>query len=144
MNRPDNPRFPHNCVIWRQTAVSPLDDEYTGYDPLADDEAADDNQDVSGETSDIPDNPDVSSVIYEGSCRAYDKNTTSDRGEVITSYRGLALPLTREDWQALGVVPMEGDFIKVDRGGYVEYGHVVDKNPSNFGGTHVLWRFVRN
>ena len=83
-------------------------------------------------------------VVYEGECRAYDKNTTSDRGEVITSNRGLALPLTRDDWQSLGVVPQEGDYLEVDRGGNKELGLVIDKNPANFGGTHLVWRYGRN
>lgn len=83
-------------------------------------------------------------IIYEGICRSFEKHTTSDRGEVITSYRGLALPLTQDDWTRLGVVPEEGDEIAVDRGAYREYGHVVDKNPANFHGTHLTWRYGRN
>jgi hypothetical protein len=83
-------------------------------------------------------------IVYQGPCRAYDKHTTSDRGEVITSFRGLSLPLNRDDWAARGVIPMEGDEIRVNRGGYEEYGRVIDKNPANFHGTHIVWRYGRN
>jgi len=141
--RPNNPRFPHTCVIWRQKVENPLDDEDLDYDPLADDEEVIPSFDSSDETHEEQQQSDKV-IVYKGKCRAYDKNTTSDRGEIITSYRGLALPLTREDWQNLGIVPMEGDEIEVDRGGYKEYGRVVDKNPGNFGGTHLIWRYGRN
>ena len=114
---------------------------------------ADDGENISVETS-VQDAEDAveeeesgksdSIIIYEGECRSYEKHTTSDRGEVITSYRGLALPLTQDDWNRLGIVPEEGDEIAVDRGAYREYGHVVDKNPANFHGTHLTWRYGRN
>lgn len=113
MSRPDNPRFPHHCTITRASEHDPLQDE---------------GDEV---------------VIYDGECRAYDKNTTTDKGDVITSYRGLSLPIDREGWQELGVVPKEGDAIVVDRGGYKEYGRVIDKNPANFRGTHLVWKYGR-
>lgn len=111
--RPDNPRFPHTCRI-----VRPIDE-----DPMVDE---------SEET-----------VIYEGACRAYDKNTTSDKGDVVVSYRGLALPIDRVGWIGLGVVPREGDQVIVDRGSHPEYGRVIDVNPANFGGTHLVWKYGR-
>ena len=114
MSEVKNPRFPHSCRITRPAKHNPLSDE----------------EEVI--------------VIYEGACRAYDKNTTSDKGEVITSYRGLALPLTREDWVREGVVPLEGDSLEIDRGCNTEYGIVIDKNPGNFGGTHLVWKYGRN
>ena len=101
------------------------------------DEVVDSSEQETPEESEV-------TVIYKGICRAYDKNTTSDKGDVITSYRGLALPVTREGWLRLGVVPKEGDRIVVERGGNDEYGIVIDKNPSNFGGTHLVWRYGRN
>ena len=139
---PNNPRFPHTCVIWRQIVENPLVDEDIAFDPLADEDVVEPSQ----EETDEPKEEDLVKkvIVYQGTCRAYDKNTTSDRGEIITSYRGLALPITREGWQELGVVPMEGDELEVDRGGYKEYGRVVDKNPANFGGTHLVWRYGRN
>lgn len=112
--RPQNPRFPHTCVITR-----PQDD-----DPMVD------------ETEEV--------VIYEGKCRAYDKNTTSDKGDVLNSQRGLALPLDREGWIALGTVPREGDKVMVDRGTHKEFGRVIDVNAANFRGTHIIWRYDRN
>ena len=115
MTRPDNPRFPHYCKITRPEAHDPLKDE--------------------SEDGEI--------VVYEGKCRAYDKNTVSDKGDVITSNRGLAVPVTREGWVALGIAPKEGDRVYVDRGSFTEYGTVVDKNPANFGGTHILWKYDR-
>jgi len=111
--RPENPRFPHNCTIKRAVGEDPMQDE----------------------TEDV--------VIYEGECRAYEKNTTSDKGEVVTSYRGLALPIDREGWEELGKVPREGDMVVVDRGTHTENGRVLDVNPGNFGGTHLVWRYGR-
>lgn len=113
MSRPYNPRFPHSCRITRVVNAGPMVDD--------------------GDTL----------LVYEGCCRVYDKNTTSDRGEVITSNRGLSIPLTRDDWQRLGIVPLEGDYLSIDRGGYVESGIVIDKNPGNFGGTHLVWNYDR-
>lgn len=153
MSRPENPRFPHTCRIVRIPDPGPMEDQ-TSETPIEDDPMADDEEldstETPGEqtqeelTQEPTDDEPTEIVIYEGVCRAYDKHTTSDKGEVITSYRGLAIPLTREDWEALGVVPLEGDKIVVDRGGYEEYGIVIDKNPSNFGGTHLIWRYGRN
>lgn len=126
---------------------SPLDDEDISVplndDPLSEEELTVESID-SGEEITESQTKAEKIVIYDGECRAYDKHTTSDRGDVITSYRGLAIPMTRKDWEELGVVPMEGDEIRVDRGGYHEYGRVVDKNPGNFGGTHLVWRYGRN
>lgn len=112
--RPDNPRFPHTCRIVRFTDDDPMVDE-------------------SEET-----------VVYAGNCRAYDKNTVSGSGEVISSHRGLSLPIDREGWNRLGVVPREGDMVEVVRGIYKECGRVVDVNPGNFGGTHLVWKYGRN
>lgn len=165
---PENPRYPHTCRILRVRETPPMEDQPFGYSidedtsPLEDSlnqsdvvEPADDDvptQDEEpqpptedgGEDEGEPDPEADFTLIYEGECRAYDKHTTSDKGELITSYRGLALPMTREDWTKLGVFPLEGDRIIVDRGGYVEYGQVVDKNPANFGGTHLVWKYGRN
>lgn len=113
MSRPENPRFPHACTITRVISNGPL---------------VDDGEEL---------------LVYEGPCRVYDKNTTSDKGEVITSNRGLSLPLARQDWQALGLFPHEGDVVIVDRGGYEERGIVIDVNPANFRGTHIIWNYDR-
>lgn len=142
-----NPRFPHWCRILRKTVENPLEDEedFTplyndGYDPLASDVVS------SSSSSEEVISTQQAAVIYEGACRSYEKHTTSDRGEVITSYRGLALPLTQDDWNALGKTPQEGDEIAVDRGSYKEYGRVIDKNPAtaSYAGTHLIWRYGRN
>ena len=109
----NNPRFPHTCVITRPTHF--------------DDPMSDENVDV---------------VLYEGSCRGYSKLTTSASGEVISSYRGLALPLKRDEW-VKDTIPQEGDRIVLDKGSYKEYGEVIDRMPGNLG-THLLWRYVRN
>ena len=109
-----NPRFPHTCRIVRVIYDDPSVDE--------------------GEES----------VIYEGECRDYEKNTVSDKGEIINSYRGLALPIDRDGWIALGTVPQEGDEVVVDRGSHIERGRVVDVNPANFGGTHLIWKYGRS
>lgn len=114
MERPNNPRFPHTCIITRAVDGGAMVDE--------------------SETT----------TVYSGACRAYEKNTTSDRGEIITSMRGLSIPVTLTDWEVRGDCPREGDYVEVTRGGYVEYGTVVDKNPANFGGTHLIWRYGRD
>ena len=69
-------------------------------------------------------------------------NPISDNGDVIASYRTLALPLKQDEWTE-ETIPLEGDRIELQRYGYVEYGLVIDKRPSNLG-THVLWKYVRN
>lgn len=127
MSRPNNPRYPHTCKILRVSATNAMTDEPDIYDQL-ESEAPMENV----------------TVVYDGACRAYSKQQTSDKGEVVTSYHGLALPLTRDDWEKLGCVPLEGDLVVVNRGGYKEYGVVIDKNPANFGGTHLIWRYGRN
>lgn len=124
--RVDNPRFPHKCRILRKTATGPLDDE----------------SDFTPWGADIEDGN--ITIIYEGLCRTFDKHTTSDSGDVITSFRGLSLPLTKKEWGKLGVIPREGDEVAVDRGMRVEYGRVADVNVANFHGTHLVWRYGRN
>lgn len=114
MSTIDNPRFPHTCKITRVGENNPL----------------------SSEEEEV--------VVYEGVCRVYDKHTTSDRGEVITSYRGLAIPVDRNGWIERGIAPQEDDYISIDREPMVEDGKVIDVNPANFGGTHITWRYGRS
>lgn len=108
------------------------------YDPMADDPTDEPEQ---GETP-LDASYTEPVIIYEGACRAYNKYATSDKGEVVTSNRGLALPITKDGW-TLDTVPREGDRVVVDRGGYEEYGTVIDKEPANFGGTHLIWKYGR-
>ena len=112
-----NNRFPHWCRIIRKESETPMDDQDEG------------------------------TVIYEGECRSYKINTTSDKGDIITSQRGLALPLNQDGWDARGVVPKESDEVVVVHGEtHKEYGTVIDKNVANasFAGTHLVWRYGRN
>ena len=153
-----NPRFPHWCRITRKTVDNPLEDEggfvpiEEEYDPLGGDENEninDEQQRNATEDTEAEENTDEGvqvEVIYEGECRSYEKNTTSDRGEIITSFRGLSLPVNQDYWTNLGFAPQEGDEVAVDRGAYKEYGRVVDKNPAtaSFAGTHIVWRYGRN
>lgn len=118
----------------------PIEDSSEQPDGSDGSDGSDDGSDGSDDGSDDG----QSVVIYEGVCRSYAKNTTSDKGEVIVSYRGLALPLTQDDWDALGFAPQEGDEIAVNRGAYIEYGRVIDLEPANFGGTHLTWKYGRN
>lgn len=113
ITRPHNERFPHSCKITRLIEDDPMEDE--GKEVL----------------------------IYEGTCRAYEKNTTTDKGEVLASYRGLSIPVDREGWLKMGVVPLEGDTVVVDRGTHKENGRVIDVNPANFRGTHLIWKYGR-
>ena len=170
-----NPRYPHWCRIIRKTNDDPLEDEEDfspldsdvnasvvsatdddDYDPLGSDDnttVTDNEQQQAEEPANEPaaDKELVvdsqTTVIYEGECRSYKINTTSDKGEIITSERGLALPLNQDGWDALGVVPKEGDEIIVVHGTtHKEYGKVIDKNVANasFAGTHLTWRYGRN
>jgi len=168
-----NPRYPHWCRIIRKTSDDPLEDEEDfspldsdgnsgssetqndDYDPMGsdDDTPVNDNEQQTSssseetETQEEPVEGTQTTVIYEGECRSYKINTTSDKGEVITSQRGLALPLNQDGWDELGVVPMEGDEIVVVHGTtFKEYGRVIDKNvaTASFAGTHLVWRYGRN
>ena len=107
-----NPRFPHHCTITRPGASDPSKDE--------------------GE----------SIVIYDGICRSYDVQTTSDKGDVVVSNRKLALPQKQDEWTE-ETIPQEGDVIVVNKFGFTEEGIVVDRMPGNLG-THLLWKYGRN
>lgn len=110
-----NPRFPHHCTISR---------------------IVDDGDPMTDETESV--------VIYDGECRSFDVQTTTEKGEVLTSTRKLSLPVKQGEWGgASRPIPQEGDSVVVDKGSYTEYGVVIDKMPSNLG-THILWRYGRN
>lgn len=115
------------------------------YDPMADDPLADETDETDGESLDGETAENTTqgvTVVYEGVCRSDNRDTISDNGEVIASYRTLALPLKQDEWTE-ETIPMEGDKIELQRFGYKEYGLVIDKRPSNLG-THILWKYVRN
>ena len=115
------------------------------YDPMADDPLADETDETDGESLDGETAENTTqgvTVVYEGVCRSDNRDTISDNGEVIASYRTLALPLKQDEWSE-ETIPMEGDKIELQRFGYKEYGLVIDKRPSNLG-THILWKYVRN
>lgn len=135
MARVNNPRFPHHCRIIRYPATSPMEDQGNVNDPMSDEESG------------LPDSNDepISSavkVLYEGICRSDNRDTISDNGDVIASYRTLSLPLKQQEWTE-ETIPQEGDKIELQRFGYKEYGMVIDRRPSNLG-THILWKYVRN
>lgn len=136
----DNPRFPHYCRILRYSATEPMEDQHnvSDYDPMADEPLAG----KDGGDTERTNLPDGVTVIYDGECRSDNRDTISDNGEVIASYRTLALPLTQDEWTE-ETIPLEGDKIELQRFGYKEYGEVIDKRPSNLG-THILWKYVRN
>ena len=150
MNRINNPRFPYRCRILRYAATEPMEDQanVSDYDPMADDPMSDDETAIPSqptEEEEGAENTETTSkvtIIYEGECRSDNRDTISDNGEVIASYRTLALPLKQDEWTEENI-PMEGDKIELQRFGYKEYGLVIDKRPSNLG-THILWKYVRN
>lgn len=147
MTKINNPRFPHRCRILRYAATEPMEDQanVSDYDPMADDPMADETEDTQGESLDGEPAEHTTqgvTVVYEGVCRSDNRDTISDNGEVIASYRTLALPLKQDEWTE-ETIPMEGDKIELQRFGYKEYGLVIDKRPSNLG-THILWKYVRN
>lgn len=144
-----NPRFPHHCRILRYAATEPMQDQSNVYDPMADDdpmsdELTEENDNADPEEGDTEKTelPEGVTVIYDGICRSDNRDTISDNGEVIASYRTLALPLKQDEWTEENI-PLEGDKIELQRFGYKEYGMVIDKRPSNLG-THILWKYVRN
>jgi hypothetical protein len=106
----ENPRFPHTVTIRRTIPGDPF----------------------GGSSTDT--------IIYGGACRSYTRQTTNDRGEVLTSSRTLAIPVRRGEWVTM---PEEGDYIEVTIGSIIEYGRVIDKLPNNFG-TDVVWKYGRN
>lgn len=108
-----NPRFPHTCKITRKTNDDPMSSD--------------------GEAE----------VIYEGVCRGYLKNTTSAEGEVITTNRGLSLPIAKGGWSE-DTVPQEGDEVEVGYGSYKEHGQIIDRMAANFHGTHLIWNHVKD
>jgi len=119
--------------------------DVSDYDPLADAPLADETNETQGESLNgetVEHSTQGVSVVYEGICRSDNRDTLSDKGEVITSYRTLSLPLKQDEWPE-ETMPMEGDKIELQRSGYKEYGLVIDKRPCNLG-THILWRYVRN
>lgn len=147
MTKIDNPRFPHRCRILRYAKTEPMEDQanVSDYDPMADDPMADETEGTNDETScgETAEKENQGyTVVYEGVCRSDNRDTISDNGEVIASYRTLALPLKQDEWTE-ETIPMEGDKIELQRFGYKEYGLVIDKRPSNLG-THILWKYVRN
>lgn len=126
MARSYNPRFPHYCRIIRYSVTDALEDQ-GNVNPMVDDSSA--------EESSV-------SVIYAGICRSDNRDTISDNGDVIASYRTLSLPTKQQEWTE-ETIPQEGDKIELERFGYNEYGLVIDRRPSNLG-THILWKYVRN
>ena len=118
----DNPEFPHTCRIIRYRSDSPMQDE-----PLF----GEAEEDAGTET-----------VIYEGPCRGFNRDTVADNGDVNTSYRMLSLPVKQQQWTE-ETIPLEGDKIELRKFGHTEYGRVVDKRPGNLG-THIMWKYVRN
>lgn len=156
-----NPRFPHWCRIIRKTTDDPMEDEEDfsllhseeEYDPMGGDDTDEGVATGTGEQNDDslsaqdPVGGSQTTVIYEGECRSYKINTTSDKGDIITSQRGLALPLNQDGWDARGLVPLEGDEVIVVHGSsFQEYGRIVDKSvaTASYAGTHLIWRYGRN
>ena len=134
MSKVNNPRFPHFCRIVRYGETEPLEDQADMFgDPMSDDDGLSGGENIPSEKI---------KVLYEGKCRSDNRDTISDNGDVIASYRTLALPLKQDEWTE-ETIPQEGDKIELQRFGYKEYGLVIDRRPSNLG-THLLWKYVRN
>ena len=134
-----NPRYSHTCVIYRSCVTGPMEDSepLSTNDPMEDDFGS---GETTGEES-VQEKP-KNKVIYKGKCRSYNRDTVSDNGDVISSYRGLALPVEQDEWTE-DTIPLEGDSIIVYRKGFKECGVVTDKRPGNLG-THLIWKYARN
>lgn len=145
MARVNNPRFPHTCRILRRPESEPMTDQpgTVTDDPMTDDPMADEEeQEVEQQNQEQQEPSSEVVVLYEGVCRGYNRDTTSDNGDVNASYRNLALPLKQDEWTEQNI-PREGDKIELHKFGYTEYGQIIDIRPSNLG-THILWKYVRN
>ena len=114
----NNPRYPHSCKITRAINDDAMSDEMFNQADLSE------------------------SVIYEGQCRSFNRDTVSDNGDVVTSYRKLALPQKQDEWTEDTIIKA-GDRVEVQKFGYIEYGIVIDIYPSNLG-THIIWKYARN
>lgn len=134
-----NPRFSHTCIIYRTIVSDPMEDSDTS---IPDDPMADTIQTEEVGTEDGTQEQPKRKVIYRGKCRSYNRDTVSGYGDVISSYRGLALPVEQDAWTE-DTIPSEGDEIVVFRKGYKEYGVVTDRRPGNLG-THLIWKYARN
>ena len=134
-----NPRYSHTCVIYRSCVTDPMEDSepLSTNNPMEDDFGS---GETTGEES-VQGKP-KNKVIYKGRCRSYNRDTVSDNGDVISSYRGLALPVEQDKWTE-DTIPLEGDSIIVYRKGFKECGVVTDKRPGNLG-THLIWKYARN
>lgn len=108
----ENPRFPHNVTITRPTYNGPFDE--------------------GGE----------SAVVYEGKCRSYSKLNTSASGEVLSSMRVCAIPISTTEW-TIDNLPKTDDEVEIRKGVQTEYGKVIDVLTNNFG-TNIIWEYVRN
>ena len=143
-----NPPFPHRCKIIRKVrkdiiSDEPFVDEFADEDNVSDpfvEEQVSDNEEVEQSTEPTDD----VLLIYEGDCMAYPKHTTSASGDVITSLRGLAMPVTSDGWVERDIIPMKNDEVYVWRGLQREYGKITDVNAANFGGTEIIWKVDGN
>ena len=145
MVRVNNPRFPHTCCILRRPESDPMSDQpgTVTDDPMTDNPMADEEeQEIEQQNQEQQEPSSEVVVLYEGVCRGYNRDTTSDNGDVNASYRNLALPLKQDEWTEQNI-PREGDKIELHKFGYTEYGQIIDIRPSNLG-THILWKYVRN
>lgn len=120
MARLNNPRFPHTCRIYRTMS---------GSQPASEDPDVDEWDESSA----------TETEVYRGKCRSYNLNTTSDRGEVITNIRVLALPVKQDEW-TVDSAPHKDDRVCVDKLAFSEEGVVIDVRPNNLG-TDILWRY---
>lgn len=140
MSMSDNPRYPHWCRILRFAASDASEDSPN---VSAVDAGIIDGFFDEGENADAPGSESEGvTVIYEGICRSWNRDTISDNGDVLASYRNLSLPVRQQDWTE-DTMPLEGDRIEVTKHGFTEYGQVIDKRPGNLG-THILWKYNRN
>ena len=149
----NNPRFPHTCRILRAPDTDPMEDQpvpvVVDDNPMVDDPMTDEpeQQPVDTQQENAPvegdaDDEKKDTVVYEGVCRGYNRDTTSDNGDVNASYRYLALPQKQDEWTDENV-PRVGDRVELNRFGYTEYGDIIDVRPGNLG-THIQWKYVRN
>lgn len=140
-----NPRFPHTCRILRDADTGPMEDEkiIPANNPMVDDDENGAGQsEVTEQQEGTEQSGEPYTVIYEGECRSYNRDTIPDNGAVSASVRMLALPTKQDEWTD-ETIPREGDRIILQRFGYTEYGEVIDRYPGNLG-THLMWRYVRN
>ena len=127
----NNPRFPHDILIYRvgrkAVETEPVDDD----DPFADTPQSGDSSNTETERT----------ILYEGKGRSYTDTTTNGDGKVESNKRKVSIPVRFDEWDK-DSWPLDGDTIEVSLGNVREKGTVKDFEPDN-NRSVVYWELLR-